>query len=94
MVDSYSEEVKKRAKKGGRALEYEDQETEKKYWHLVELFDSILGVDFNSQVYYFSRQDLKESIRFKSAQSLADIAILILAAKDEQKIKRKVKNDG
>lgn len=94
MTDSYSKRVKERAKKGGRILEYEDPEVEKKYWHLVELFDSIMGTDFNSQVYYFSEQDLKDVIRFKSAQSLADVAILIMSDGKENKVKRKEKEDG
>ena len=94
MDDSYSTHIKNRAKKEGRSLEYEDPEMEKKYWHLVELFGSIMKTDFNSQVYYFSKQDLKEAIRFKSAQNLAYVAILILAYDNRQKVTRKVNETG
>lgn len=91
MEDSYADNYRKHAK--NRLWEYNDEELERKYWRLIELFESVLETDFNSQVYYFSNADLKEVIRFKSATSLADLAILVLEGEKKKALVRKEEFD-
>ncbi len=76
-----------------RKLRFEDPEIERKYWRLIELFEGILETDFSSQAYYFGRQETKELIRFRSAEMLSDMAVLILTGERLVRVNKEEEND-